>query len=273
MKGHINRVCDVPSNISEADYISRTVLTDILVREAWRIIMTIVIVVDQMSIRPTCVVTVLGNISVIHYQAVVQECPTIWRLYEYVTDPERETILRHRESKQPLALGQGGEGYIASDEWCHNCGDTGHLGDVSPSTVSGAVAPIRATKSLTKSITFIVPTGLPRAPSPTRRAVHAIRLWPLQHPLRALLRRLHRANARPRSARLGKRRSVRRRLGRERPNKRRQARAQQGPISNGATCARAAGTGAGRPGRLVRERSEQAWQQPRWRVAKCERER
>ena len=152
MKGHINRVCDVSSSISEADYVSRTAQTDILVREAWRITMTIVIVVDQMSIRPTCVVTVLGNISVVHYQAVVQECPTIWRLYDYVTDPERETILRHRESKQPLPLGQGGEGYIASDEWCYNCGNTGHLGDVSPSTVSGTVAPIRATKSLTKSI-------------------------------------------------------------------------------------------------------------------------
>jgi hypothetical protein len=113
--------------------------------------MTIVIVVDRMSIRPTCVVTVLGNISAIHHQAVVQECPTIWRLYEYVTDPEREAILLHRESKQLLALGQGGEGYIASDEWCHNCGQTGHLGDVSSSTVSGwIVAPIRATKSLTK---------------------------------------------------------------------------------------------------------------------------
>ncbi|KAI0291756.1 hypothetical protein BC826DRAFT_1186821 [Russula brevipes] len=57
------------------------------------------------------------------------ECPTIWRLYEYVTDHEREAILQLRESKQSLALGQGGEGYIASDEWCYNCGDNGHLGD------------------------------------------------------------------------------------------------------------------------------------------------
>jgi len=150
MKGHINRVCDVPSSISEADHVSRTAQTDIPVRGAWRITMTIVIVVDRMSIRPTCVVTVLGDTSVIHYQAVVQECPTIWRLYDYVTDPEREAILRHRESKQSFAFGQGGEGYIASDEWCYNCGNTGHLGDVSPSTVLGAIAPIRATKSLTK---------------------------------------------------------------------------------------------------------------------------
>ncbi|KAI9447747.1 hypothetical protein H4582DRAFT_1801919 [Lactarius indigo] len=57
------------------------------------------------------------------------ECPTIWRLYEYVTDREREAILRHRESKQSLALGEGGEGYIAHDEWCYNCGNSGHLGD------------------------------------------------------------------------------------------------------------------------------------------------
>ncbi|KAI9467292.1 hypothetical protein BJY52DRAFT_1201603 [Lactarius psammicola] len=57
------------------------------------------------------------------------ECPTIWRLYEYVTEREREAILRHRESKQSLALGEGGEGYIAPDEWCYNCGNSGHLGD------------------------------------------------------------------------------------------------------------------------------------------------
>ncbi|KAH9973012.1 hypothetical protein BGW80DRAFT_1311034 [Lactifluus volemus] len=57
------------------------------------------------------------------------ECPTIWRLYEYVADREREAILQHRESKQSLPLGNGGEGYIARDEWCYNCGDSGHLGD------------------------------------------------------------------------------------------------------------------------------------------------
>ncbi|KAH9062238.1 hypothetical protein EDB87DRAFT_1673943 [Lactarius vividus] len=57
------------------------------------------------------------------------ECPTIWRLYEYVTEREREAILRHREAKQSLALGEGGEGYIAHDEWCYNCGNSGHLGD------------------------------------------------------------------------------------------------------------------------------------------------
>ncbi|KAH9981836.1 hypothetical protein BJV74DRAFT_778256, partial [Russula compacta] len=57
------------------------------------------------------------------------ECPTIWRLYEYVTDREREAILQLRESKHSLTLGQGGEGYIACDEWCYNCGNSGHLGD------------------------------------------------------------------------------------------------------------------------------------------------
>ncbi|KAH8982399.1 hypothetical protein EDB92DRAFT_122825 [Lactarius akahatsu] len=57
------------------------------------------------------------------------ECPTIWRLYEYVTEREREAILRHREARRSLALGEGGEGYIAHDEWCYNCGNSGHLGD------------------------------------------------------------------------------------------------------------------------------------------------
>ncbi|KAI0248669.1 hypothetical protein BJV78DRAFT_773241 [Lactifluus subvellereus] len=60
---------------------------------------------------------------------LVKECPTIWRLYEYVTERERKAILQRRESKHMLALGNGGEGYIARDEWCHNCGNNGHLGD------------------------------------------------------------------------------------------------------------------------------------------------
>jgi len=34
-----------------------------------------------------------------------------------------------REEKKKLALGNGGEGYIASEEWCYNCGNPGHLGD------------------------------------------------------------------------------------------------------------------------------------------------
>ncbi|KAH9030141.1 hypothetical protein EDB85DRAFT_2074348 [Lactarius pseudohatsudake] len=65
------------------------------------------------------------------------ECPTIWRLYEYVTEREREAILRHRETKQSLLLGEGGEGYIAHDEWCYNCGNSGHLGDCDQSFGDG----------------------------------------------------------------------------------------------------------------------------------------
>ncbi|KAH9927317.1 uncharacterized protein B0H18DRAFT_1004063 [Fomitopsis serialis] len=57
------------------------------------------------------------------------ECPTLWRLYDYVDDAERQNILQAREEKRVLALGQGGEGYIATDEWCYNCGRSGHLGD------------------------------------------------------------------------------------------------------------------------------------------------
>ena len=52
-------------------------------------------------------------------------------MYEYVDDAERQNILRMRDQKSVLALGQGGEGYIATDEWCYNCGGCGHLGDVS----------------------------------------------------------------------------------------------------------------------------------------------
>nr|VWO93976.1 Uncharacterized protein [Ganoderma boninense] len=57
------------------------------------------------------------------------ECPTLWRMYKYMEDEERQEVLRAREGKRMLAFGQGGEGYIASDEWCYNCGDCGHLGD------------------------------------------------------------------------------------------------------------------------------------------------
>ncbi|KAI0775854.1 hypothetical protein BD413DRAFT_524681 [Trametes elegans] len=60
------------------------------------------------------------------------ECPTLWRIYDYVGDDERQEILRVRETKRTLGLGQGGEGYIATDEWCYNCGGCGHLGDVRP---------------------------------------------------------------------------------------------------------------------------------------------
>ncbi|KZT06504.1 uncharacterized protein LAESUDRAFT_725955 [Laetiporus sulphureus 93-53] len=58
-----------------------------------------------------------------------KECPTLWRLYEYVDNVERQLIMKNREEKRALALGQGGEGYIATDEWCYNCGGSGHLGD------------------------------------------------------------------------------------------------------------------------------------------------
>lgn len=60
----------------------------------------------------------------------------MWRQYVYVTDNERNDILRQREEMRALGLGQGGEGYIAGDDWCYNCGSANHLGDVSlsPST-------------------------------------------------------------------------------------------------------------------------------------------
>ncbi|KAH8092453.1 hypothetical protein BXZ70DRAFT_454075 [Cristinia sonorae] len=60
-----------------------------------------------------------------------KECPTLWRMYEYVDDRQRQKILSSREEKANLAIGEGGEGYIGRDEWCYNCGESGHLGDVS----------------------------------------------------------------------------------------------------------------------------------------------
>ncbi|KAK7049536.1 hypothetical protein VNI00_005567 [Paramarasmius palmivorus] len=60
---------------------------------------------------------------------VIIECPTVWRLYEYVTESDRNQTLKTRRSKKKLLLGQGGEGYIAEDLWCYNCGGSGHWGD------------------------------------------------------------------------------------------------------------------------------------------------
>ncbi|KAJ7129711.1 hypothetical protein C8R44DRAFT_872937 [Mycena epipterygia] len=67
--------------------------------------------------------------SALLMQAVLQECPMLWRLYVYVEDAEQEQILQTRKAKKGLSLGDGGEGYIADDEWCYNCGGSGHWGD------------------------------------------------------------------------------------------------------------------------------------------------
>ena len=52
-------------------------------------------------------------------------------MYTYFTEKERSDVLDAREKLQQLKLGAGGEAYIARDEWCYNCGECGHLGDVS----------------------------------------------------------------------------------------------------------------------------------------------
>ncbi|KAI0035396.1 hypothetical protein K488DRAFT_68437 [Vararia minispora EC-137] len=60
---------------------------------------------------------------------VLIECPSHWRIYEYVSESERQAILNARDNLQQIPLGEGGEGYVARDEWCYNCGGAGHLGD------------------------------------------------------------------------------------------------------------------------------------------------
>ncbi|KAN0097608.1 hypothetical protein V8E55_002054 [Tylopilus felleus] len=57
------------------------------------------------------------------------ECPTLWRIYQYVNDEERILIMQSREEKKQHAIGEGGEGYISREMWCYNCANTGHLGD------------------------------------------------------------------------------------------------------------------------------------------------
>jgi hypothetical protein len=62
---------------------------------------------------------------------LVQECPTIWRIYDYATPEERDAMLQAHSSGRDMPMGAGGEAYIATDDWCHYCGECGHLGDVS----------------------------------------------------------------------------------------------------------------------------------------------
>lgn len=95
-------------------------------------------------------------------------------MYTYVQDDTRQEILREREEKRPLALGEGGEGYIATDEWCYNCGGCGHLGDVS-------FNPPLASLSLTRGH-----VGLRRRASSSRLPQRVFRLQSLQHPFRPI---------------------------------------------------------------------------------------
>lgn len=91
--------------------------------------MTTVIDVDLACTKPTFVTSIVVIKNGTNKNGE-QECPTLWRLYEYFTDKDKDHTIRVREERKHLSLGQGGEGYIASDEWCYNCGSCGHWGDV-----------------------------------------------------------------------------------------------------------------------------------------------
>ncbi|KAJ6539306.1 hypothetical protein B0H19DRAFT_1269632 [Mycena capillaripes] len=86
----------------------------------------------QIGIRINLVGTDVSAATPLHTKQA-SECPTLWRLYVYLEDEEHERILQARKTKKGLSLGQGGEGYIADDAWCYNCGGSGHWGDVSES--------------------------------------------------------------------------------------------------------------------------------------------
>ncbi|KAK0230783.1 hypothetical protein IW262DRAFT_1340380 [Armillaria fumosa] len=65
-----------------------------------------------------------------HRSHITSECPTWWRIYLYISEENvRVQILHARREKSKAGLGEGGEGYIAEDEWCYNCGVEGHWGD------------------------------------------------------------------------------------------------------------------------------------------------
>jgi protein AIR1/2 len=64
----------------------------------------------------------------------VQNCPSLWRTYTYLLPHERDELLQQRLLKRNCELGvdQGGEGFIAAEDWCYNCAGCGHLGDDCP---------------------------------------------------------------------------------------------------------------------------------------------
>ena len=60
-----------------------------------------------------------------------QACPSIWRMYTYVSDEiRRKNLARRLEAANIEITADGGERYIATDIWCYNCGLEGHMGDV-----------------------------------------------------------------------------------------------------------------------------------------------
>lgn len=60
---------------------------------------------------------------------ISQECPLMWRQYSYKSFSERDETLKARAKLENAQFGQGGEAYIARDEFCYQCGEAGHWGD------------------------------------------------------------------------------------------------------------------------------------------------
>ncbi|KAL0579546.1 hypothetical protein V5O48_002475 [Marasmius crinis-equi] len=87
---------------------------------------------EEIPIAPTVIVCKRCGAKGEHKAAncpVIVECPTLWRMYDYLTESARNTTLEKRRARKNLPLGQGGEGFIAEDVWCYNCGGSGHWGD------------------------------------------------------------------------------------------------------------------------------------------------
>ena len=60
----------------------------------------------------------------------LQSCPTIWRVYSYLSTEQREEALVKQAKKSRLDFTNGGEGFIAWDRMCFECGNSGHWGFV-----------------------------------------------------------------------------------------------------------------------------------------------
>jgi len=131
-----------------------------------------------------------------------QNCPTLWRIYLYLTPPSREEVLTERQRLKELGGFEGdvleadpetewGDGDGGWGGWCYNCSTEGHWGDVSSFFFS---QPLCGGQLADLSSLLSFPSGLPRTSNHPLQPPRLLCLLLLQRPqlsfLLPILRRL-----------------------------------------------------------------------------------
>ena len=60
---------------------------------------------------------------------ILQSCPTLWRVYSYYSPDARFAL--QETKRQVTGWQKEALGGLENEEWCYNCAQEGHLGDVS----------------------------------------------------------------------------------------------------------------------------------------------